>query len=122
MERVLARLRAIEGRVLDEDTLERIEKELELVGLGRGKGRETIEEELNRKANEPIAWKEVLLGKKGKGFEQETDNTDWEKGESFELACCLQSLPRGADFGPELAKTTRSLSRGGRSRTTSPGG
>lgn len=62
---------------------EGVERELEMVGLGRGKGRvvEGVEE---------IRWGEVFFGKKGKKWEDEKDETDWEKG-----AFCLSSEEEG---------------------------
>lgn len=86
---------------MTEHEREQIERELELVGLGRGKGRESIEQEVERKALETsISWKEVLLGKKGKGFEQDVDTTDWEKGQCSALGPRERSvLTLGQFFG-----------------------
>lgn len=79
---------------LTEMEQEVIERELELVGLGRakllpatgakkddaggtligGKGKEVASEV-------GTTWREVFLGKKGKEWEEDKDETDWEKGE-----------------------------------------
>lgn len=50
---------------------EEVERELEMVGLRRG------EEE---REEERVEWGEVLFGKRGKKWEEEKDETDWEKG------------------------------------------
>ncbi|GAA5902101.1 hypothetical protein JCM6882_006701 [Rhodosporidiobolus microsporus] len=55
---------------------EEIERELELVGLGRGEGKLAVDAEGGKRAE--TSWTEVFLGKKGKGYEEE-DTTDWEK-------------------------------------------
>ena len=59
---------------------EEIERELELVGLGRGKGKIALGEG-DKLGKSATSWTEVLFGKKGKEFEQDQDDTDWEKGE-----------------------------------------
>lgn len=58
---------------------EEIERELELVGLGRGKGKTALGEG-DGSGKSRTSWIEVLFGKKGKEFEQDKDDTDWEKG------------------------------------------
>lgn len=75
LEAIVARLTARDGAPLSAQEHETVERELELVGLGRAKGR-PVEDEVK----EIISWREVFLGKKGKGFEQEKDETDWEQG------------------------------------------
>ncbi|GAA6043553.1 hypothetical protein JCM8097_001219 [Rhodosporidiobolus ruineniae] len=79
LEAVLARLRspALTGRTLSAQEQEEIERELELVGLGRGKGKQAVDAEGGKRAE--TSWTEVFLGKKGKGFDEEEDKTDWEK-------------------------------------------
>ncbi|GAA5922194.1 uncharacterized protein JCM15063_003215 [Sporobolomyces koalae] len=57
---------------------EHVERELELVGLGRGKGKLALGEGDKLERNR-TSWSEVLFGKKGKQFEPEQDDTDWEK-------------------------------------------
>ncbi|POY72004.1 hypothetical protein BMF94_5013 [Rhodotorula taiwanensis] len=80
LEDILARLRAPANaaRLLTAEEQEEIERELELVGLGRGRGKEVVSAEMSDKADKATSWKEVFLGKKGKGYEQEEDKTDWE--------------------------------------------
>lgn len=65
---------------LTEAEQDEIERELELVGLGRGRGKEAVSAEMSVKTDEATSWKEVFLGKKGKGYEPEDDKTDWEAG------------------------------------------
>lgn len=61
------------------DEREAVERELELVGLGRGKGKKAVDgAEVDKGVS--ISWGEVLFGKKGKQFEPEKDDTDWDKG------------------------------------------
>ncbi|GAA6058564.1 hypothetical protein JCM10212_007003 [Sporobolomyces blumeae] len=61
---------------LSTDEQEDIERELELVGLGRGKGKQAVDAE---KSSRPeTSWTEALFGKKGKQYEPETDDTDWD--------------------------------------------
>lgn len=67
---------------LSEEEQEEIERELELVGLGRGRGKAAVSAEMSVKSDWETSWKEVFLGKKGKGYEQEDDQTDWEAGAS----------------------------------------
>ncbi|GAA5977365.1 hypothetical protein JCM11641_000076 [Rhodosporidiobolus odoratus] len=67
---------AATAAVLTEAQQEDIERELELVGLGRGKGKAAVDAEGGKRAE--TSWREVFLGKKGKGYEEE-DTTDWEK-------------------------------------------
>ena len=67
--------------MMSEDEREEVERELELVGLGRGKGEAARKRREAIKEQDDTSWGEVLFGKKGKGFEQEKDDTDWEKGE-----------------------------------------
>ncbi|GJN91798.1 hypothetical protein Rhopal_004821-T1 [Rhodotorula paludigena] len=80
LETILARLRAVPAAArasLSEQQQEDIERELELVGLGRGKGKEAVSAEAS--VREATSWTEVFFGKKGKGYEEEKDETDWEK-------------------------------------------
>lgn len=72
---------------LTEEEQESIERELELVGLGRNKGKsvESILKNVGSKVG--TSWREVFLGKKGKEWE-EVDETDWEKGK-FWISCYL---------------------------------
>jgi hypothetical protein len=77
LEAVVARLQQRSWRQLSEEDKETVERELELVGLGRGKGKAKIEHD---EVGE-TSWGEVLFGKKGKAYEPEKDDTDWEKGE-----------------------------------------
>lgn len=74
---------------LSENELEAIERELELVQLGRAKGRQAlngignVERGGREGIKEVIGWGEVLFGKKGDEFQPEKDDTDWEKGTSL---------------------------------------
>ncbi|GAA5980407.1 hypothetical protein JCM10908_001644 [Rhodotorula pacifica] len=83
LEEIVARLRTRNaahtlGASLSEAEQDEIERELELVGLGRGKGKEAVSAEMSVKTDEATSWSEVFLGKKGRGYEQEEDKTDWE--------------------------------------------
>jgi hypothetical protein len=85
LEKLIARLRSRHEsesttRELTEAEQDEIERELELVGLGRGRGKEAVSAEMSVKTDEATSWKEVFLGKKGKGYEPEDDKTDWEAG------------------------------------------
>lgn len=80
---------------LTEAEQDEIERELELVGLGRGKGKEAVSAEMSVKTDEATSWKEVFLGKKGKGYEPEDDKTDWEAGS---YPCSLSLLPCRTSF------------------------
>lgn len=93
LEDILARLRAPANaaRLLTAEEQEEIERELELVGLGRGRGKEVVSAEMSDKADKATSWKEVFLGKKGKGYEQEEDKTDWEAGAWPLLAVKMRS-------------------------------
>lgn len=75
LESLLNQLRSPSNRPTSED----IERELELVGLGRGKGKTALGEG-DKSGKGQTSWGEVLFGKKGKEFQQEKDDTDWEKG------------------------------------------
>ncbi|GAA5862803.1 hypothetical protein JCM8547_006549 [Rhodosporidiobolus lusitaniae] len=82
LEGILSRLRepsaSRAGARLSADEQEDIERELEMVGLGRGKGKKVVNAEGGRREEAGTTWSEVFFGKKGKGFEEE-DKTDWEK-------------------------------------------
>ncbi|TKA55445.1 hypothetical protein B0A53_02371 [Rhodotorula sp. CCFEE 5036] len=78
LEKLVARLRSRHRSELTEAEQDEIERELELVGLGRGRGKEAVSAEMSVKTDEATSWKEVFLGKKGKGYEPEDDKTDWE--------------------------------------------
>lgn len=77
LESILAR---VHSRTLSDAEQEDIERELELVGLGRGKNKSVVDAETS--VREQTSWTEVFFGKKGKGYELEKDDTDWEKGAS----------------------------------------
>ena len=53
---------------------------MELVGLGRGKGKKGLGEGELGERKERVSWREVLLGSKDERYREEEDNTDWEKG------------------------------------------
>lgn len=76
LEALVARLQERSWPSLTEEDRETVERELELVGLGRGKGKKREEHD----ETEETSWGEVLFGKKGKAYEPEKDDTDWEKG------------------------------------------
>ncbi|ORY85378.1 hypothetical protein BCR35DRAFT_324698 [Leucosporidium creatinivorum] len=75
LEALVQRLQTRSWTQLTEEEKETVERELELVGLGRGKGKAKIEHD----EAEETSWGEVLFGKKGKAYEPEKDDTDWEK-------------------------------------------
>lgn len=133
LESVLRRLTAEEERAgeawtkrrrgLSPEEQETVERELELVGLGRGKNKDLAVGGGNAGGNaggqlagiKPVAWAEVFFGKKGKEWEVDTDDTDWEKGaymfvrrssaaEDRWLAC---SIPRCVGGGREEAPGSR---------------
>jgi hypothetical protein len=71
-----------------EEELEAMERELELVGLGRAKGKSVEEVD-----GESISWKEVFLGKKGKEWEEpvtKEEDTDWSAGEPHPVRSDVQ--------------------------------
>ncbi|BGP45065.1 hypothetical protein JCM10450v2_000882 [Rhodotorula kratochvilovae] len=74
LEAILARL---PRQTLSDAEQEDIERELELVGLGRGKDKAVVDAETS--VREQTSWTEVFFGKKGKGYEAAKDDTDWEK-------------------------------------------
>ncbi|EGU13206.1 hypothetical protein RTG_00367 [Rhodotorula toruloides ATCC 204091] len=76
LESLLARLRTEAGRALSEAEQEEIERELELVGLGRGAGKEVVDAESSVKVQ--TTWSEMLFGKKGKEYQEDKDETDWD--------------------------------------------
>ncbi|GAA5962092.1 hypothetical protein JCM3765_005518 [Sporobolomyces pararoseus] len=76
LESLLNQLRSPSGST--PPSSEEIERELELVGLGRGKGKTALGEG-DGSGKSRTSWSEVLFGKKGKEFEQDKDDTDWEK-------------------------------------------
>ena len=88
---------------------EAVERELELVGLGRGEGKVAQEgAEVDKGAS--ISWGEVLFGKKGKGYELEKDETDWDKGESarlFDVAQRCRERSRVRTHGPRMQPASR---------------
>ncbi|GAA5896619.1 uncharacterized protein JCM6883_006962 [Sporobolomyces salmoneus] len=75
LESLLAQLRSTSS---SPPSSEEIERELELVGLGRGKGKKALGEG-DKLGKSMTSWTEVLFGKKGKEFQQDKDDTDWEK-------------------------------------------
>ncbi|GAA5872672.1 hypothetical protein JCM16303_004600 [Sporobolomyces ruberrimus] len=75
LESLVNQLRNDPNRLSDEE----VEKELELVGLGRGKGKRVVGGEGDKSGKNETSWGEVLFGKRGKEFEPDKDDTDWEK-------------------------------------------
>lgn len=119
LEKLLARLRlrsrpdAATARELTEREQDEIERELELVGLGRGRGKEAVSAEMSVKSDEATSWREVFLGKKGKGYEPEDDKTDWEAG-PCPLSLCRVARPALTDKlspGQSSDKPTRQNER-----------
>ncbi|GAA6052306.1 hypothetical protein JCM3770_007242 [Rhodotorula araucariae] len=104
LEAILARLRMPRGAVLSDTEQESIERELELVGLGRGKDKAVVDAETS--IREQTSWTEVFFGKKGKGYELDKDDTDWEKvfHEADEAEKSRQSAPPSAST-PDAALT-----------------
>lgn len=73
--------------------IEEMDRALEMVGLGCGKGKAKAVEVVG------TTWRETLLGRKGKEWEaKEADPTDWEKGESDPGAFVDPSLTRSKVF------------------------
>lgn len=93
---------------MTEEDRETVERELELVGLGRGKGKAKLEHD---EAGE-TSWGEVLFGKKGKAYEPEKDDTDWEKGERcMARRCAVLSLTLPLQQSSRMPMPPRSPSR-----------
>lgn len=82
LESLVNQLRNDPNRLSDEE----VEKELELVGLGRGKGKRVVGGEGDKSGRNETSWGEVLFGKRGKEFEPDKDDTDWEKGMTLFLS------------------------------------
>lgn len=73
-------------RKLSHEDRERVERELEMVGLGKAKGRTTKDDR-----EEGTSWKEVFLGKKGNGFTTDRMDNEGVRGqeeEEFDWAKC----------------------------------
>lgn len=85
LESLVNQLRNDPNRLSDEE----VEKELELVGLGRGKGKRVVGGEGDKSGKNETSWGEVLFGKRGKEFEPDKDDTDWEKGMPLPLSLSL---------------------------------
>ncbi|GAA5926931.1 hypothetical protein JCM3775_007082 [Rhodotorula graminis] len=92
LESLLARATAT-ARPLSERDQDDIERELELVGLGRGRDKAVVGAETS--VREATSWTEVFFGKKGKAYEQVKDDTDWDKvfREADEAEKIRQSAP-----------------------------
>ncbi|KAK4704801.1 hypothetical protein P7C70_g1401, partial [Phenoliferia sp. Uapishka_3] len=80
LESILAQQRSNPVPHLSTEEQERIERQLELVGLGRGKDKET---KVVKGRFGQTAWGEVFFGKKGKEWEEDKagDEAEWEKRE-----------------------------------------
>lgn len=98
LEAVVARLQQASWSQLTEEDRETVERELELVGLGRGKAKAKLEHD----ETEETSWGEVLFGKKGKEYEPEKDDTDWEKGE-----LCLPVYRAVTSLTPPFPQSSR---------------
>ncbi|KAM0793115.1 hypothetical protein ACM66B_000594 [Microbotryomycetes sp. NB124-2] len=77
----ISQLQTNEWSTLSTQDKEQIEKRLERVGLGRAKGKARDDGNMTKSQSEMLttSWTEVLFGKRGKQFEQEHDDTDWDK-------------------------------------------
>lgn len=94
LEAVLANERLRVGLTPEEQ--DDIERQLELVGLGRAKGRESKEAIKGRFGT--TAWREVFFGKKGDEWEVDVDadgkEADWEKRAFFLSSFCSLGLAK----------------------------
>lgn len=78
---------------LSSDELEGVERELEMVGLGRGKGRGLREGEEGSEQS-TTSWREVFLGKKGKEWNKSrngNENENAKEEEDVDWAKCTLS-------------------------------